>query len=81
MRLPTVLEQLRADLAELLDESDAASISADESLFDRGLDSVRLMMLVDRLQQRGAPVTFGDLAEQPTLLAWAGLIESHSPLR
>jgi bifunctional isochorismate lyase / aryl carrier protein len=73
-----IIEQLRSELAELLDEGDAASISSQESLFDRGLDSIRLMMLVERFQQRGAPVTFGDLAEQPTLLAWATLIDSHS---
>jgi aryl carrier-like protein len=78
MDLPDILDQLRSDLAELLDEGDAASIAADESLFDRGLDSVRLMMLVERVQQRGVPVTFGDLAEQPTLRAWVSLIDAHS---
>jgi len=76
-----LIEQLRAELAELLDEADAASIAPHESLFDRGLDSIRLMMLVDRFQQRGAPITFGDLAEQPTLLAWATLLDTHSRLR
>ena len=72
---------MRAELAELLDEGDAASISSHESLFDHGLDSIRLMMLVERFQQRGALVTFGDLAEQPTLLAWATLLDAHSRVR
>jgi aryl carrier-like protein len=75
------IEQLRRELAELLEEGDAASIASDESLFDRGLDSIRLMMLVERFQQRGAPVSFGDLAEQPTLLAWATLLDAHSQVR
>ena len=68
-------------MAELLDESDEGPIAPHESLFDRGLDSIRLMMLVERFQQRGAPITFGDLAEQPTLLAWARLLDTHSAAR
>jgi len=75
------LAHLREELAELLDESEDVPIAPHESLFDRGLDSIRLMTLVDRLQRRGAAITFGDLAEQPTLHAWATLIEHHSPRR
>jgi len=72
-----VIEQLRAELLELLEEDDDP-ISVEESLFDRGLDSVRLMTLVERFQQRGVNVTFGDLAEQPTIAAWSTLIASRS---
>ena len=71
------IERLRRDISELLDGDDGP-ISADESLFDRGLDSVRLMTLVERFQQRGATVTFGDLAEQPTLAAWVTLLDRQS---
>ncbi|MBB2910628.1 bifunctional isochorismate lyase/aryl carrier protein [Streptosporangium becharense] len=40
----------------------------DDNLLDHGLDSVRLMMVADRLG-----VDFTDLAERPTLRAWAEL--------
>jgi bifunctional isochorismate lyase/aryl carrier protein len=76
-----LVDQLRSELAELLEEGDRDSISPHESLFDRGLDSIRLMVLVERFQQLGVPVTFGDLAEQPTLFAWAALIDAHSQIR
>jgi len=77
----STVEQLRGELAALLDEDAASPISLDESLFDRGLDSIRLMMLVERFQQRGAAVTFGDLAEQPTLVAWASLLDTRAAVR
>jgi bifunctional isochorismate lyase/aryl carrier protein len=67
---------LSIEVSELLEEPSAA-IEPEESLLDRGLDSVRLMVMVDRLQQRGADVTFGDLAERPTLAAWAELVRTR----
>jgi bifunctional isochorismate lyase/aryl carrier protein len=70
----SVLDGLRTEVLALLDEDSGESLDADESLLDRGLDSMRLMTLVERFQRRGAPVTFGDLAEQPTLSAWASLL-------
>jgi bifunctional isochorismate lyase / aryl carrier protein len=77
----STIERLRGELALLLDESDDEPIESDESLFDRGLDSIRLMTLVERLQRRGAAITFGDLAEQPTLHAWVTLLDAHSSAR
>lgn len=70
------LELLRAALDDLLESSD--SLGLDDSLLDFGLDSVRLMILVDRLQQAGADVGFADLAERPTLRAWVELLETRS---
>jgi aryl carrier-like protein len=70
------LETLMSALADLLDSP--RRIGLDESLQDVGLDSVRLMMLVDRLQRGGADVGFGDLAERPTLRAWVELLEARS---
>lgn len=62
-------------LSDLLDSP--RGIGPDDSLQDAGLDSVRLMMLVERLQQGGADVGFGDLAERPTLRAWVELLEAR----
>lgn len=70
------LEELLLALTELLDSP--RSLGLDDSLLDSGLDSVRLMMLVDRLQQGGADVGFGDLAETPTLRAWVELLETRA---
>lgn len=70
----SVLDVLRLEVLALLDDDGGEPLDPDESLLDRGLDSMRLMTLVERFQRRGALVTFGDLAEQPTLSAWAGLL-------
>ncbi len=69
------LEELLTTLADLLESP--RSLGLDDSLLDSGLDSVRLMMLVDRLQQSGADVGFADLAERPTLRAWVELLEAR----
>jgi bifunctional isochorismate lyase / aryl carrier protein len=69
------LSELRLALADLLDSPE--TLGLDDSLLDSGLDSVRLMMLVDRLQQGGADVGFADLAERPTLRAWVELLEAR----
>ena len=69
------LEELLVALTDLLDSP--RSLGLDDSLLDSGLDSVRLMMLVDRLQQGGSEVGFGDLAERPTLRAWVALLEER----
>lgn len=67
-------DRLRADVAELL-ACDPAEIDPDEDLLDRGLDSVRLMSLVEKWRAAGAAdLEFPDLAEQPELGHWTGVI-------
>ncbi|MEC4016949.1 phosphopantetheine-binding protein [Streptomyces sp. H27-D2] len=68
------VELIRADIADVLGE-DPADIPVDESLVDYGLDSVRIMALVERWRREHAvEVTFVDLAEQPAIEAWAPLL-------
>lgn len=67
-------EQMRADVAEILNE-DPAEIRDDDNLVDFGLDSIRLMALATRWQTAGAAVQFADLAEYPQLLHWWTLVE------
>ena len=63
-------ETLRTQLADLLDD-----VPADEdSLPDLGLDSIRLMTVVQRLRAAGHDVAFADLAEEPTLAAWSRVL-------
>ncbi|WP_351231526.1 phosphopantetheine-binding protein [Streptomyces sp. NPDC002133] len=68
------LEQLRSDVADSLGE-DPADIPFDENLVDYGLDSVRIMALLERWRrEHGVKAGFADLAEQPAIKAWAPLL-------
>jgi len=68
--------QIRADVAALL-ACDPAELDPDEDLLDRGLDSVRLMSLVEKWREAGATtLEFPDLAEQPELGHWTAILEA-----
>lgn len=54
-----------AELAEAL-QVEVAALGADDNLFDLGLDSIRLMSLVESFRAQGASVTFAELAERST---------------
>ncbi|WP_131732593.1 non-ribosomal peptide synthetase [Actinomadura formosensis] len=64
---------LRRDVAELLYLS-PDELAEDQDLFAMGLDSVRLLALVERWREHGVDVSLIDLAERPTLAAWSRLI-------
>ncbi|MBP0607018.1 MULTISPECIES: isochorismatase family protein [Burkholderia] len=70
---PTLAE-IAAQVAHIL-RVPAADLRADDNLLDSGLDSVRLMMLVETWRSAGHDVTFVQLAEAPTLGAWARLLQ------
>ncbi|GAA1899324.1 hypothetical protein GCM10009837_22390 [Streptomyces durmitorensis] len=68
------VELIRADVADVLGE-DPADIPVDENLVDYGLDSVRIMSLIERWRRdHGITATFVDLAEQPAIEAWAPIL-------
>ncbi len=68
------IDRIRADVAEALGE-DPADIPLDENLVDYGLDSVRIMALIERWRRdHGVEAAFVDLAEQPAVDAWAPLL-------
>ncbi|MFE9767616.1 phosphopantetheine-binding protein [Streptomyces sp. NPDC005808] len=68
------LEQIRSDVADSLGEN-PADIPFDENLVDYGLDSVRVMALLERWRRdHGVEAAFADLAEQPAIEAWAPLL-------
>ncbi|WP_323385315.1 phosphopantetheine-binding protein [Streptomyces calidiresistens] len=47
----------------------------DEDLADHGLDSIRLMSLLERWRaEYGVDLAFPDLAEEPILRRWAELL-------
>jgi bifunctional isochorismate lyase/aryl carrier protein len=70
---PITRDSVRAQVAEVLDEP-LASIGDHDDLLDRGIDSIRLMSLVERFRQQGAEVSFVDLAEAPTVAAWTEVL-------
>ncbi|MFK4067129.1 phosphopantetheine-binding protein [Streptomyces sp. NPDC029674] len=71
-------ERVRADIAELLD-CEPAEIAPGEDLFDLGLDSVRIMTLVQRWRAAGATaLEFPDLAERPELGHWTELLTGRA---
>ncbi|MER6348133.1 phosphopantetheine-binding protein [Streptomyces sp. NPDC001595] len=68
------VELIRADVADCLGE-DPADIPVDENLVDHGMDSVRIMALLERWRrEHGITADFADLAEQPAVDAWALLL-------
>jgi bifunctional isochorismate lyase/aryl carrier protein len=70
-------QQVRADVAELLLQP-ASAIGEEENLLDRGLDSLRIMSLVERWRRTDAEISFVQLAERPTLSAWYALLCSSA---
>ncbi|TDD82649.1 isochorismatase [Saccharopolyspora karakumensis] len=68
------LEAVREQVAELLYE-DPSELTDDEDLIDWGLDSVRIMTLVEQWRKQGVQITFADLAERPTLADWWKVLE------
>lgn len=74
MTTTLTVERIRADVADCLGE-DPADIPVDENLVDHGLDSVRIMTLLERWRRdHGVEASFVDLAEKPAVDAWAALL-------
>ncbi|MGY6026554.1 phosphopantetheine-binding protein [Streptomyces spinosirectus] len=72
------VQRMREDVADVLGE-DPADIPVDENLVDYGLDSVRLMTLVERWRrEHGADVSFTGLAERTAIEAWAPLLGARA---
>lgn len=73
------LEELRAIIADLLDE-DPMDLDDSEDIVDRGMDSIRMMSLVEILREKGAEINFMQMAENPSISAWWGLLSSNKVL-
>ncbi|MFE2379393.1 phosphopantetheine-binding protein [Streptomyces sp. NPDC059398] len=68
------VERIRADVADALGE-DPADIPLDENLVDYGLDSIRIMTLLEGWRRdHGVEAGFADLAERPEIALWAPLL-------
>ncbi len=62
-------QQVRSDIADVL-EIDVTELEDGIRLDDLGMDSVRIMELLDRWRRAGADVDFMVLAEDPHLEHW-----------
>ncbi|MDP5008059.1 MAG: isochorismatase [Glaciimonas sp.] len=78
--LPISLAALRTEVAHLM-QIPSADLRVDDNLLYAGLDSIRLMTLIERWRCAGSKLTFVDLAERPTLAGWWTLfsapVEAH----
>lgn len=63
------LEQMRADIAEMIHES-PDEVRLDDNLMDLGLDSMRVMSLLERWGRQGVDLDFSRIAERLTLAGW-----------
>lgn len=72
------IDQIRGDVAELL-YLDPSDVDDTANLLTEGLDSVRILMLVERWRNAGAKIDFMQLAEAPTLLAWWQALSARQP--
>jgi bifunctional isochorismate lyase/aryl carrier protein len=77
VRPDDVQNELHADVARLLEMS-TDRLSPSTSLFDVGMDSVRLMTLVEQWRGKGYAADLMDLAETPTIVAWASKLKPVS---
>lgn len=72
--LPLTMASIRADVAKILLLS-PEDIDPAENLTYVGLDSIRLMSLLEQWRTQGANLEFVELAEKSTLNDWWSLIE------
>lgn len=71
-----VVDRLREDVARLLDVP-VDDVGVDDDLVESGLDSVRMMSLVNEWNSGGIELSFADLVERPTIAAWAGVLSAR----
>ncbi len=77
--LPQSLAQLQAQVAALL-QLPFDELDVDENLLLAGMDSLRLMSLLEAWQRAGSTCSMQDLAQQATLSAWWHVLKT-SPLQ
>lgn len=67
-------DRVRADVAGVLGR-DPADIGTEDNLLDLGLDSIRVMSLIERWREAGASgLDFPAFAERPELGHWINLV-------
>ncbi|MEN3070327.1 isochorismatase family protein [Uliginosibacterium sediminicola] len=75
--LPADMHALHAEVAKML-EMPTSELGLDDNLLYAGLDSIRLMSLLERWKRAGAHLSFVQLAEHPTVAQWWALLISRN---
>jgi bifunctional isochorismate lyase/aryl carrier protein len=73
---PLTRESVRQRIAEVLYVSET-EIGDDDNLIESGVDSVRIMTLIEHWRDAGVEVSFVELAERPSLNEWWELLSSR----
>jgi bifunctional isochorismate lyase/aryl carrier protein len=68
--------RVREDIARVL-QADSSELADSDNLIDHGLDSIRLMSLVQQWRSAGATVAFDQLAEYPEINHWVRLLRNE----
>lgn len=68
-------EWLLARVTQLIDDEE--NIDPAENLIFYGFDSIRMMTLAGEISARGVSLSFEDMATDPSVNAWWGLIEAQ----
>ncbi|WP_163833836.1 isochorismatase family protein [Spartinivicinus ruber] len=71
--IPTDKQQLKQLIAGWL-SVDSDELEDDDNLIECGLDSIRVMSLLEQFKATGKNISFIELAENPTVAGWAGLL-------
>lgn len=71
-------DEIRAAVADLLGVG-VDAIEPGSNLIGHGLDSIRIMTLAGRWRRQGIAVDFAMLAADPTVEAWAALVDAGVP--
>ncbi|MFE0678105.1 phosphopantetheine-binding protein [Streptomyces sp. NPDC058867] len=77
MASPLTLETFRADLAEHLYQQ-PDEVDLDGGPFDAGMDSLRIVTLIEQWREAGVEVTFVELAERATFADWWHLLSERT---
>ncbi|GHI99544.1 MULTISPECIES: phosphopantetheine-binding protein [Streptomyces] len=74
---PITLDGFRADLAGCL-FLEPGEVDLEDSPLDSGLDSLRIVTLLERWQAAGADISFVDLAERTSFAQWWQLLTERT---
>lgn len=73
---PLTADTVLGDLASAVG-LEAGDVDPDDTLFDLGIDSVRLMGLLERWRAAGASVDFAGLSDNPTVRTTQVMVVDH----
>ncbi len=69
-------QSVMKDIATLLYLS-PGELDPHQSLIDQGLDSIRMMTLIEQWRAQGVDIEFADLAEKTTLTEWLAVLKTR----